>query len=202
MSRFMFALLAAILVSEEELRFVPVYKQGYDTSCGISAAATLLAVYWGVPVSEADMYQDMILDRLSEEEINYTISMLTIMEYLKKHDLASQAYRMDWAALADTLQKGYSPILVHYEEPRPHFALLLGIEKNYAVVADPAFGMQLVSRAAFVRNYSGNALLTASRSLSKNTGYIQGVVDHETKRLDALEKLAARRRFSLGSAVR
>jgi predicted double-glycine peptidase len=165
MSRFMFALLATILVSEEELRFVPVYKQGYDTSCGISAAATLLAVYWGIPVSEPDMYQDMILDRLSEEDVNYTISMLAIMEYLKKHDLASQAYRMDRAVLADTLQKGYAPILIHYEEPRPHFALLLGMGNNHVLVADPAFGIQWVNRVRFNRNYSGNALLAASRSL-------------------------------------
>lgn len=198
----MFALLATVLVSEEELRFAPVFKQGYDTSCGISATATLLNTYWGLPVSEADMYQDMILDRLSEEDVNYTISMLAIMEYLEKHAVASQAYRMDWDTLADTLQKGYSPIIVHYEEPRPHFALLLGIEKNYAVVADPAFGIQLVGGARFARNYSGNALLTASRSLSKNTEYIGDIVGGEAKRLDSLEKLAARRSFSLRSAIR
>jgi predicted double-glycine peptidase len=198
MGRFMFALLAAALVSEEELRFVPVYKQGYDTSCGISATATLLNVYWGVPVEEADMYQDMILDRFSPKDANYTISMLAIMEYLQKHAVASRAYRMDWDTLADTIQKGYAPVVVHYQEPRPHFALLLGMEKSYALVADPAFGIQWVNSVRFNRNYSGNALLAASRSLSKKTGYIQGVVDHETKRLDALEKLAAQRRFSPG----
>jgi predicted double-glycine peptidase len=197
MSRFMFILLASVLVSEEELRFIPVFKQGYDTSCGISATATLLNTYWGVPISEAAMYQDMIIERVSEEDANYTISMLTIMEYLKKHDIASQAYRMDWDTLLDTLHKGYSPIVVHYKEPRPHFALLLGIEKNYAIVADPAFGMQLVNLGVFTRNYSGNALLTASRSLSKNTGYIQGVVGNETARLVSLEKLAKTRRFSI-----
>jgi predicted double-glycine peptidase len=202
MSRFMFALLATVLVSEEELRFVPVFKQGYDTSCGISATAALLNIYWGVPVSEEDMYQDMILDRLSEEDVTYTISMLAIMEYLAKQSIAAQAYRMDWGALEDTLQKGYSPIVVHYQEPRPHFALLLGIADNHAVVADPALGIQLVGRSRFIRNYSGNALLTASRSLSKNTEYVQAVVDHESKRLDALEKLAARRRFSVRSALR
>jgi predicted double-glycine peptidase len=198
----MFALLAAVLVSEEELRFVPVYKQGYDTSCGISATATLLSVYWGVPVAEADMYQDMILDRFAPEDANYTISMLTIMEYLKKHALASQAYRMDWDALADTLRKGYAPVMVHYGEPRPHFALLLGIEQNFALVADPAFGIQWVNSAVFVNNYSGNALLTASRSLSKNTEYVREVLDRETKRLDSLDKLAAKRRFSPGSVMR
>jgi predicted double-glycine peptidase len=202
MSRFMFAVLAALLVSEEELRFTPVFKQGYDTSCGISATATLLATYWSIPVAEADMYQDMILDRLVEEDVNYTISLLTIMEYLGKHNIASQAYRMDWDTLADTLEKGYAPIMIHYEKPRTHFALLLGIKKNHAVVADPAFGIQLVNSAAFARNYSGNALLTASRSLSKNIGYIQEVVDHEAARLDALEKLAVRRRSSLRSVMR
>lgn len=197
----MFALLATVLVSEEELRFVPVYKQGYDTSCGISAAATLLNTYWNVPVVEADMYHDMILDRISEKDAVYTISMLTIMDYLKNHDLASQAYRMDWDILADTLQKGYAPVMVHYDEPQPHFALLLDMAGTHALVADPAFGIQWVNSFRFKRNYSGNALLAASRSLSKKTEYIKDVIDHETKRLNGLEKLAAKQRFSAWSAM-
>jgi predicted double-glycine peptidase len=194
MGRFMFVLLASVLVSEEELRFVPVYKQGYDTSCGISATASLLDMYWGVPVSEPQMYQDMVVNRLSDEDTNYTISMRTIMEYLNQHNVASQAYRMDWDTLTDTLQKGYAPIMVHYEEPRPHFALLLNIENNYALVADPAFGIHFVNNQTFTRNYSGNALLTASYTLERKSGYIKEAVDSESRRLESLEKLATSRR--------
>ena len=109
---------------------------------------------------------------------------------------------MDWHTLADTLQKGYAPIMIHYEKPRTHFALLLGIEKNHALVADPAFGIQWVNSAAFIRNYSGNALLAASSSLIKNTEYIQEVTDHEAGRLDALEKLAGKARFFPGSVMK
>jgi predicted double-glycine peptidase len=198
MMRFMFLLLTSALVSEEELRFTSVFKQNYDTSCGISATASLLNTYWGVPISEGDIYQDMAIGRPGEDDVGYIISMFTIMEYLKKHDIASQAYRMDWATLLDTLKKGYAPILVHYEKPLPHFALLLGIENNYALVADPAYGIHLVSFPLFVHNYSGNALLTGSRSVTKNTGYIQEVASYETRRLSALFNLAINRRFSLG----
>jgi predicted double-glycine peptidase len=193
MSRFMFVLLASALVSEEELRFVPVYKQGYDTSCGISATASLLDVYWGVPISQAQMYQDLVIDHLSDADASYTISMLTIMDYLKKHNVASQAYRMDWVTLVDTLQKGYAPILVHYAEPRPHFALLLAIIRNYALVADPAYGIHFVNFLVFTHNYSGNALLTASHTLEKKSGYIVDVIGNGSRRLESLERLAKHR---------
>jgi predicted double-glycine peptidase len=197
MGRFMFVLLASALVSEEELRFAPVYKQGYDTSCGISATASLLDMYWGVHISESQMYQDMIIDHLSDKDTDYTINMLTIIEYLEKHNIASRAYSMDWETLIDTLQKGYAPIIVHYAEPRPHFALLLGIEKSYALVADPAYGIHFVNFPVFTHNYSGNALLSASNIAEKKSGYIEDVVGRESRRLESLEKLATRRRGAI-----
>jgi ABC-type bacteriocin/lantibiotic exporter with double-glycine peptidase domain len=200
MTRFLFTLLSTLLISEEELRFAHVQKQGYDTSCGVAVTASLLNTYWNTPINEADLYQDMILDRLGDTDTNYTISFLTMTEYLKQHRIAARAFKMDFSTLADSLQKGFAPIVINYIEPRPHFALLLHInEQGFAFLADPARGFQFVDSQTFTKNYSGNALLTASNGTpAKNSAYVETVIATEEQRLDRLSELATSRRFRGG----
>ncbi|MCL2608351.1 MAG: cysteine peptidase family C39 domain-containing protein [Treponema sp.] len=68
-------------------------------------------------------------------------------------------YRMNWDELAQALAGGFAPLIVHYDRPSGHFALLLHIEGDFAFVADPSYGLALVDRATFLRRFSGNALL-------------------------------------------
>ena len=42
----------AELKSKEALRFEYVSEQGFDRSCGYSAATSLLSLYWDLPVAE------------------------------------------------------------------------------------------------------------------------------------------------------
>jgi predicted double-glycine peptidase len=201
MTRFLFTLLSSLLISEEELRFEAVYKQGYDTSCGIAAAASLLNTYWNTSASEADLYQGMVFAGVEAGGGRYTVSFAGIGAALGAYGVQSRAYAMDWEALNSTLQKGYAPIAVHYEKPLPHFALLLHIDarRGYAFVADPARGLGVVDQGVFTKNYSGNALLTASNGVpAKNSAYIQTVITAEERRLGRLSELAASRRFRGG----
>jgi predicted double-glycine peptidase len=196
---FLFTLLTLQVVSGEALRFVPVYKQGYDSSCGIAVTATLLNNYWGIPVSEAGLIQDMIGSPAEGDGRNtYSISFLTMAGYLRKQGIAARPFRMDWDGLADSLGKGYAPIVVHYEKPMPHFALLLRQEGDYAIVADPARGCGIVSRQSFERNYSGNALLTASTGALKDKAALERNVERERKRLASLRRLASGRQTRAG----
>jgi ABC-type bacteriocin/lantibiotic exporter with double-glycine peptidase domain len=194
MGRLLFTLLATMLFSEEDLRFTHIYKQGYDTSCGVAVTASLLNTYWHIPISEADLYQDLILDQAQEEAATYTVSMRAIGEYLKTQGIQSRAYKMDWETLEDSLSKGYGPILIHYEKPDPHFALLVHVEGWYGFVGDPARGFVLVDKGEFMKHYSGNVLLTASREASKDTGAVEGVIARGRERLTRLQGLARRRR--------
>ena len=63
-----------------------------------------------------------------------------------------------------------------------------GAEKNRAK------GFEIVDKPAFEKNYSGNALLTASRSTVKDTERIQRITAAETERLATLQTLAHSRR--------
>lgn len=194
MNGFMFFVLSTLLISEEEMRFTHVYKQGYDTSCGIAVTAALLNHYWNIPIEEPDLYQAMILDRIEDDSATYTISFLNIMQYLQHHQIAGRAYKMDWDTLQDTLHKGFAPVIINYDKPNPHFALLLHLEHNFAFVADPAKGFEIVDKPTFEKNYSGNSLLTASRSAVKDTERIQRITEAETSRLETLQGLARSRR--------
>jgi ABC-type bacteriocin/lantibiotic exporter with double-glycine peptidase domain len=194
MKGFLFFLLSQIMVSEEALRFTNVYKQGYDTSCGIAVTASLLRHYWNIPIEEADLYQTMILDQAEDDAATYTISFLDIMNYVREHHLAAQAYKMDWAMLTDTLGKDFTPVIISYDKPQPHFALLVHIEKGFAFVADPAKGFEIVDQTTFEKNYSGNALLTASRNMVKDTERIQRITETEMERLATLQNLTHSRR--------
>lgn len=179
-----------MLLSEEDLRFTHTYKQGFDTSCGIAATATLLSYFWNIPISEEEMYLDMIVNSYQERDIIYNVTFLTIANYLRQKGIQTRAYKMDWQILQDTLEKGFTPILIHYEKPTPHFALLVHIENNYAFVSDPARGFELVERNRFTEIYSGNAMLTASPNANKNLIRIEQIQREENIRLDRLQKLA------------
>jgi predicted double-glycine peptidase len=190
MIRFIFPILAFLMLSEEELRFANTYKQGYDTSCGIAVTAALLNYYWNIPITEKEIYQDIIINRYHEGELTYTVSFLAITEYLSQKGLQSKAYKMDWDTLKDTLYKGFAPIIIHYNKPNPHFAILVHIYGNYAFVADPSKGFELIDRKLFDNNYGGNALLTASRTANKNIERIEKIKLEETKRLERLQQLS------------
>jgi ABC-type bacteriocin/lantibiotic exporter with double-glycine peptidase domain len=102
---------------------------------------------------------------------------------------------MDWHRLEDTLGKGYAPVVIHYKKPVPHFAVLLYIENDFAFVADPARGFGLVHKNAFLKNYSGNTMLTASREAEKNITAVETAVSGGKDRLGKLETLSRIRRL-------
>jgi ABC-type bacteriocin/lantibiotic exporter with double-glycine peptidase domain len=190
MPLYVLLLLPLLVTPEESLRFTYANKQGFDTSCGVAVTASLLNNYWNTSVTEPELYQGMILDRITEEDAAYTVSLLHIAEYIKTHGIQSRSYKMDWDILADTLTKGYAPIIINYDKPTPHFALLLHLRNTYAFVADPARGFEFVDKKSFEKNYSGYAMLTASASIQKNAAQIERIVRDEEKRLNRLEDLA------------
>jgi ABC-type bacteriocin/lantibiotic exporter with double-glycine peptidase domain len=195
MTAFWFGLLTTLVISGEDMRFTAINKQGLDTSCGIAVTASVLNIYWGIPVNESNLYQAMVFDTAQERELTYSISFQTMMNYLNQHGIASRGYKMDWKTLKDTLEKDYAPIIINYDKPTPHFALLLHIEDGYACVADPAKGLELVDKREFEKNYSGNALLTASVQIQKNSRYIEQVIDRERKKLNTLQDMATSRKI-------
>ena len=105
--------------------------------------------------------------------------------------VAARAFRLDWDGLVGMAAKGYAPIVVHYDEPEKHFALLLGFDDGRAVTVDPARGLESLSREAFEARYSGTAMALASRALVPNAALVAEAVETAAGRQRRLEEAAA-----------
>jgi ABC-type bacteriocin/lantibiotic exporter with double-glycine peptidase domain len=174
--------------SKEALRFQYVHEQQYDTSCGYAATSTLLDTYWGLPISEADLVNKYLPYKLEKQE--YTVNLADITTACLDAGLSAKAFKMDIGQLRDALAKGYGPILVHYQKPDKHFALLLGYRDGYLVTADSARGMEALDPSVFAERWSGYVLLTASREKTKQSSTLREAIDSTTRRADLMERLA------------
>lgn len=76
---------------------------------------------------------------------------------------------MNWGQLKATTDK-FAPIIIHLDKGIGHFAVLLGITEDTAILADPAQGTLFMNKNTFCNSWSGNVLLAISKNhnLQKN----------------------------------
>jgi hypothetical protein len=184
-------------VPKEGLRFSYVMEQGLDASCGMATVASALSLYWQVPVLEVELFAGLFpqegalkQEGVRKEESDGRVSLASMAAAFEARAVSARAFRLDWDGLEDILGKGYAPLVVHYDRPDPHFALLLGISQGIAVLADPARGLETLGRADFEKRYSGVALALASRSRQKNLDRLEAALRVAAGRRALLEKAA------------
>ncbi len=177
------------VLSKESLRFQYTLEQGYDSSCGMSVVATALDLYWGVPTDEDELIETALGEKL--EDGDYTVSLADMAGAFESRGVAARAFRLDWDGLVGMAAKGYAPIVVHYDEPEKHFALLLGFKDGRAVTVDPARGLESLSREAFEARYSGTAMALASRTLEADAVLVAEAIETAAGRQRRLEEAAA-----------
>jgi hypothetical protein len=185
------------VLPKEELRFSHVMEQQLDRSCGLAALATVLSVYWGQPVSEAALIVQLIDMAMPQSDgFDGTISLATMASLASRYGLVSRAFRLDWHGLVDVIGKGYAPVLVHYDRPDGHFALLLGFTGTAAVVADPARGLEVLERRTFESRYSGITMVLMAPDRKADHDMIAAATAFAASRRMLLDKAATRRVLS------
>jgi len=111
----------------------------------------------------------------------------------EERGVATRAFKLDWDGLASLIDKGYAPVVVHYDEPpEKHFALLLGFIDGRAITVDPARGLESLSRESFEARYSGAAMALASKTLEPDASLVAEAVAKAGKKQSRLEDSAAR----------
>jgi len=145
------------LEDRETLRFAYSSEQGFDTSCGLSALACLLETYWGREASELELADECFGHG---EEGDYSVSLAGLKELLVARGFVAAACQMSFAQLAEAAA-AYPPVLVHYDAPKGHFALVLAAVEEGVITADPAEGTVILSRGDFEGRWSGYAVLAA-----------------------------------------
>jgi uncharacterized protein len=145
--------------SFQEQKYKSTIAQEHDFSCGSAALATLLSYNYKIPVSETDVFNDMITNGNKKVISQSGFSLLDIKNYLARHGLESGGYR---APLTKLAQVRLPAIVLLNVRGYHHFVVLEGIENGRVLMADPANGMRSEPIGVFESEWSGIFFLILS----------------------------------------
>jgi predicted double-glycine peptidase len=157
-----------------------VLYQTSEVTCGPAALANLLNLYFG--------------DRASEDELaglsgTYRIqaaSLQGLRDAAIVKGYKADGCRMTLTQLQRQVERSRIPVLVHYETPTLHYALVVGILRSGVLTLDPSVGYVVVAEQDFLRRWSGKALVVRARSQSPNLDLAPSLARSATTRQSSL----------------
>ena len=159
MRGFLLLLLLSETIDRESLRFIHSSEQGYDTSCGLTTLACLIDRYWGIPADELSLAETYLAKKIAAEDLRISFADMALI--LNAKGFVWKAYRMSYDQL-EQAAAAYAPMIIHYDKPEGHFALLISARDGELVIGDPAEGTTLRGREYFESRWSGAVLLAAN----------------------------------------
>jgi uncharacterized protein len=138
--------------SFQEKKYEATLAQQYDFSCGSAALATLLTYNYNIPVSEQEVFNNMIEHGDKKVIAKSGFSLLDIKNYLKRRGLESNGYR---APLEKLAQVRMPAIVLVNVRGYSHFVVLEGIRDGWVLLSDPANGMRDEPLGEFESQWSG-----------------------------------------------
>ncbi|MDL0431168.1 C39 family peptidase [Marinobacter sp. TBZ242] len=146
--------------SFENRRFDSVMRQQYDFSCGSAAIATLLSFHYEDPVSEHDVFIEMLALADEKKVRQDGFSMLDMKRYLEARGYQADGFRMPLSGLKEKVRL---PMIVLLSiDGFRHFVLIKGISESEVLVGDPARGLKVYSYAQFSDYWNGTAFVIRS----------------------------------------
>lgn len=121
-------------------------KQSSGSDCGPAALATLLTHYLDIPTSEAEI---AYLSRANQ----YGTTLLGLEQAAQAKGGGAESFRMSFETLRQQLKSYPAPVLVRLLLPEPHFALVLRIENDMVLLADPASGNSMLPHKSFLKRW-------------------------------------------------
>ena len=160
--------------SVEDLSFTIVPRQSHADSCGYAVLAGLLRIaesrgqfsgeswYYPGMATETSLMERYRQAEPDEEKQsgNDRLTILGMIKILDDFRISSIPVKLDPQKISGTLER-ISPIILHYDKPRPHFTLGLGrdADSGLVVVADPESGLAALPESELAARASGYALL-------------------------------------------
>ena len=146
--------------SFQDQRFQTVLRQQYDFSCGSAAVASLLSFHYDKPMSEQDVFANMLALADQDKVRREGFSMLDMKRYLESEGYQADGFRMPLSGLRDQVRV---PViaLVTLGGYR-HFVLIKGISEQEVLVGDPARGLKAYGFSEFERHWDGSAFVIRS----------------------------------------
>lgn len=149
------------ITGKEALRFAFIGEQRGDTSCGLAALAALIGIYRGEAMDELRL-AGLASELAGADEGGVPLDLSLLLTLARRLGFPAEAFRLDYPRLREAAAL-YAPILVHYDRPRGHFALVLSAGRDLVVAADPARGLEALSARRFMARWSGAVLVVAKR---------------------------------------
>lgn len=148
------------VTSFQDQRYAEIYRQQYDFSCGSAALASLLSYHYDRPVTEQEVFNNMLALADQEKVRQQGFSMLDMKRYLEAEGYQADGFRMPLSGLRDQVRV---PViaLVTLGGYR-HFVVIKGISEHEVLVGDPARGLKAYRHEEFVEHWDGAAFVIRS----------------------------------------
>jgi len=140
------------VTSLRDMPFRTVVRQQYDYSCGSAALATLLHHHYGLPVSEAEVFQAMYAQGDQPKIRQVGFSLLDMKRYLNARGYPADGYKMTYAQL---LKARTPAITIIQVKTYRHFVVIKGASRDRVLVGDPSSGLHTYSRGEFEKVWQG-----------------------------------------------
>jgi len=145
------------VISYKELRYEGVDQQKDLQSCGPAALATVFSAFFGVEVSE---------NEFAREIPENGVSMLDLKQASIKKGIPAKGYEIPKDSLGIILRELSLPVLIHLDTPDDHFAVAVIQVGQRIVLADPSWGMRVISLVEICRSWDGLILVFAPNQRS------------------------------------
>lgn len=142
-----------------DLRFDSVIGQTADFTCGPAALATLLTHYYGQPVSEQTFTQLSVADMQARgKKVVEGLTLLSLKKALNTENVSSAGYKLTLEQLRAVLVEGL-PVVANVVYPKGHYYLVLAIDDQNVLLADPSWGVRSQPLSNFLNAWNGVVLI-------------------------------------------
>ena len=125
------------------LRYEGVVPQTADYTCGAAATACLLAMYYGIPTTEAETLEiatQQMLARGEEPGFARGLTAYDLKTASKALGLDMEGYELTHALLEDYFERGGLPLIAHVTKPQAHYLVVVGMAAHHVLLSDPSWG--------------------------------------------------------------
>ncbi|MPY67921.1 peptidase C39 bacteriocin processing [Deinococcus sp. SDU3-2] len=141
------------------LRYQSVIGQTSDFTCGPAALATLLTHYYGRPVSEKTLTERSVADMQARgKEVVEGITLLSLRNALTTENVPSAGYKLTLEQLRGVMEAGL-PVVANVVYPKGHYYLVLAVDDQNVLLADPSWGVRSQPIANFLNAWNGVVLM-------------------------------------------
>lgn len=138
-----------------DVRYEGVVGQTIDFTCGPAALATLLTHYYGTPISEATFTERAVADMTSRgKEVTEGLTLLSLKKALTTESITSAGYKLNLEQLRKIMEAGL-PVVANVQYPKGHYYLVLGIDDQNVLLADPSWGVRSQPLTNFLNAWNG-----------------------------------------------